>query len=133
MNIAIEDEFSAGGRGLNIGNEDGFSASGQDANFENENELNECIASGLGSFVENEDENESIFDLSLITSDHHGSDGAGFWDWVVQDGANQEGGSQFAISDDSSITKDLCREVDETADASEDEEVFKAVNKDLAQ
>ena len=85
------------------------------------------------SFFENENENESIVDLSLITSDHNERDVAGFWDWVVQDGANEEGGSQFAISDDSSITKDLCGDVDETADASEDEEVFKAVNKDLAQ
>ena len=74
-----------------------------------------------------------VVDLSPVTSNHLERDVAEFWDWVVQDGANQEGGSQFAFSVENLMDHDLSRDGGEAADDNKDGEVYEAVNEDLVQ
>ena len=67
--------------------------------------------------------------LSHFASNYLERDSAGLWDRVVQNGANQEGGSQFAFSVEALLHEVLSGNGDEDAVDNEDKE---AINKDLA-
>ena len=67
--------------------------------------------------------------LSHFASNYLERDSAGLWDRVVQNGANQEGGSQFAFAVEALLHEVLSGNGDEDAVDNEDKE---AINKDLA-
>ena len=67
--------------------------------------------------------------LSHFASNYLERDSAGLWDRVVQNGANQEGGSQFSFSVEALLHEVLSGNGDEDAVDNEDKE---AINKDLA-